>query len=94
MGLNAQAVCDSNGRFLDIAIQFPASTADCLAFEGMKLHKRLLAGLLKPSLCLFGDNAYLKLELNFYGYAVFGKWFVYKRKRQLQLFSLAVENKH
>jgi hypothetical protein len=59
MGLNAQAVCDLYGRFLDIAIQFPASTADCLAFEGMDLHKRLQTGLLKPGLCLFGDNAYL-----------------------------------
>ena len=59
MGLNAQAVCDSKGRFLDIAIQFPGSTADCLAFEGMDLFMKLRKGLLKEGLCLFGDNAYL-----------------------------------
>lgn len=58
-GLNCQAVCDSRGRFLDISILFPASTADCLAFEGMTLHRRLKDGLLAPGLCLFGDNAYL-----------------------------------
>ena len=59
MRLNAQAVCDSKGRFLDIAIQFPGSTADCLEFEGMDLFMKLRQGLLKERLCLFGDNAYL-----------------------------------
>jgi hypothetical protein len=58
-GLNCQAVTDSRGRFLDISIMFPGSTADCLAFEGMHLHERLKNGLLASGLCLFGDNAYL-----------------------------------
>jgi hypothetical protein len=58
-GLNCQAICDSKGRFLDISILFPGSTADCLAFEGMALYKQLQDGLLAPGLCLFGDNAYM-----------------------------------
>ena len=58
-GLNCQAICDADGRFLDFSIIFPGSTADCLAFEGMTLHRRLQEGLLAPGLTLFGDNAYL-----------------------------------
>lgn len=59
-GLNCQAVCDSEKRFLDISIQFPGSTADCIAFEGMDLYRRLREdNFLKDGLCLFGDNAYL-----------------------------------
>jgi hypothetical protein len=58
-GLNCQAVCDANGRFLDISILFPGSTADCIAFEGATLYQRLKDGLLAPGLSLFGDNAYL-----------------------------------
>ena len=58
-GLNCQAICDSNGRFLDISLLYPGSTADCLAFEGMGLYRKLEDGLLAPGLCLFGDNAYL-----------------------------------
>jgi hypothetical protein len=58
-GLNCQAVCDADGRFLDISILFPGSTADCIAFEGSTLYQRLKDGLLAPGLSLFGDNAYL-----------------------------------
>ena len=58
-GLNCQAVCDVRGRILDMAIQYPGSTSDILAFEGMSLYDRLEDGLLAPGLCLFGDNAYL-----------------------------------
>lgn len=58
-GLNCQAVCDAEGRFLDFSILYPGSTADCLAFEGMAVYKRLEDGLLAPGLCIFGDNAYL-----------------------------------
>jgi len=58
-GLNCQAVCDARGRILDMAIQYPGSTSDILAFEGMSLYDRLEDGLLAPGLCLFGDNAYL-----------------------------------
>ncbi len=58
-GLNCQAVCDVRGRILDISIQYPGSTLDCLAFKGMSLFQRLEQGILDPSLCIFGDNAYL-----------------------------------
>ena len=58
-GLNCQAVCDVRGRFLDISIIFPASTSDCLAFEGSSLFEKLRSGILAPGLCLFGDNAYI-----------------------------------
>lgn len=58
-GLNCQAVCDVNGKILDLSIVYPGSTSDCLAFEGMSLFQKLEAGILAPGLCLFGDNAYL-----------------------------------
>lgn len=58
-GLNCQAICDADGRFLDLSILYPGSTADCLAFEGMAIYKKLEDGMLAPGLCLFGDNAYL-----------------------------------
>ncbi len=58
-GLNCQAVCDSQGKFLEVSIAYPGSTSDCLAFEGMSLYARLHRGLLAPGLCRFGDNAYL-----------------------------------
>lgn len=58
-GLNCQAVCDSQGHFIDFSILFPDSMADCLAFEGMSLHQRLQEGLLASGLSLFGNNAYL-----------------------------------
>jgi hypothetical protein len=58
-GLNCQAVCDVRGQILDISIQYPGCTSDCLAFEGMTLHQKLEEGILAPGLCIFGDNAYL-----------------------------------
>jgi DDE superfamily endonuclease len=58
-GLNCQAVCDVRGKFLDIAINYPGSTSDCLAFEGMSLFEKLERNILEKGLCLFGDNAYL-----------------------------------
>jgi hypothetical protein len=54
-----KAVCDSQGKFLEMSILYPGSTSDCLAFEGICLFTRLEGGLLAPSLSLFGDNAYL-----------------------------------
>ena len=58
-GLNCQASCNADGRFLDLSILYPGSTADCLAFEGMSVYQELENGLLAPGFCLFGDNAYL-----------------------------------
>lgn len=58
-GLNCQAVVDCRGRFLDVSVMFPASTSDCLAFEGSSLFGKLERGLLADGLCIFGDNAYV-----------------------------------
>jgi hypothetical protein len=47
-GLNCQAACDARSRILDMAIQYPGSTSDILAFEGMTLCDRMEDGLLAP----------------------------------------------
>jgi hypothetical protein len=57
--LNCQAVCNACGRIPDMAIRYPGSTSDILAFKCMSLYDRLEDGLLAPSLCLFGNIAYL-----------------------------------
>lgn len=58
-GLNMQAVCDSQGRFLDVSIQYGGASSDLIAFESSELHRKLVDGLLAEGLCLFGDNAYM-----------------------------------
>ena len=59
-GLNMQAVCDHNGKFLDVSIMYGGSSSDLLAFEASDLyHKLKNHSLLAPGLCLFGDNAYI-----------------------------------
>jgi DDE superfamily endonuclease len=60
-GLNMQAVCDANGRCLDVYIGCPGSASDYYSFDGSPLKKMIeQPGLLYPGLCsLFGDNAYL-----------------------------------
>jgi hypothetical protein len=58
--MNCQAVCNVDGKFLDISIVYPpGSTSDCLAFEAMSLFRHLEDLLLAPSLCLFSDNTYI-----------------------------------
>jgi hypothetical protein len=58
-GLNCQAVCDANGRFLEISICMRGASSNCFAFEHSTLYKRMEDGILAEDLCLFGDNAYL-----------------------------------
>ena len=58
-GLNCQAVSDVRGRILDISIGYGGSSSDLLAFESSDLHHRCEDGLMKNSVVLFGDNAYL-----------------------------------
>jgi len=58
-GVNLQAVCDSEGRFLDIYIGHPASTADYLCFKMSSLYKKLEAGILDAGLVLFGNAVYV-----------------------------------
>ena len=59
-GLNFQAVCDHESRFLDISILYGAACSDLLAFENSSLKAKLeRAGFLADGLCIFGDNAYM-----------------------------------
>jgi hypothetical protein len=59
-GLNMQATCDHEKRFLDIYLKHPASTSDYLAFCSSPLFCSLESeGFMKSGLCIFGDNAYV-----------------------------------
>ena len=59
-GLNMQAVCDAQRRFLDIDINHPGATSDYMVFMQSSLrHKLESEGFLVSGLALFGDNAYL-----------------------------------
>jgi hypothetical protein len=58
-GLNCQAICDAQGKFLDISMMYPGATSDVLAFESSTIYSDLADGVLAPGLCLFGDNAYI-----------------------------------
>ena len=59
-GLNLQAICDSEYRFLDLSIIFGGACSDLLAFEASPIRQRLGSdNFLAPGLCIFGDNAYV-----------------------------------
>ena len=59
-GLNLQAVCDAERRFLSLSILYGASASDLLSFEASDLRIILQReGYLANGLCLFGDNAYV-----------------------------------
>ena len=59
-GLNLQAICDAERRFLDISILFGASASDLLAFESSPIRVKMDSpNFVAPGLCLFGDNAYI-----------------------------------
>jgi hypothetical protein len=59
-GLNLQGTCDSDGRFLDVAIGHPASTSDYLFFSTSAFKTKLeTPGFLAKGLCIFGNNAYV-----------------------------------
>jgi DDE superfamily endonuclease len=59
-GLNMQATCDHNKKFLDIYLKHPASTSDYLSFCSSPLfHQLEEENFMKPGLCIFGDNAYV-----------------------------------
>ncbi len=76
-----QAVCDIHGRFLEMSIICGGLSSDLVAFEGSALKKCLDVGVLAPDLCLFGDK----------NTSIHILWWLHKR--QLQLFSLPIENK-
>ena len=58
-GLNIQAVCDVNRRFLYVFIGCPGAMSDYLVFLLSPLKHKLDAGLLKKDFCIFGNNAYV-----------------------------------
>jgi hypothetical protein len=59
-GFNMQAICDSEGRFLEVWITSPASASDYITYITSPFYQNLKApGFLKPGLALFGDNAYV-----------------------------------
>jgi DDE superfamily endonuclease len=62
-GLNLQATCDANRRFLDIYIHHPGATSDFLSFQTSSLKTKLeQPNFLHPNLCIFGDNAYVNTK--------------------------------
>jgi DDE superfamily endonuclease len=59
-GLNMQATCDAEGKFMEVSISHPASTSDFLAFSTSTFMKQIeTPGFLAPGLCIFGDAAYV-----------------------------------
>ena len=59
-GLNMQAICDHQRRFIYIDISHPASTSDYLSFGTSSICKLLESpGFLAPGLTIYGDNAYV-----------------------------------
>jgi hypothetical protein len=62
-GLNMQAICDSDGTFLDVEIAFPGATSDFYAFQNSEIKELLETDdFLCDGLCLFGDNAYVNTQ--------------------------------
>ena len=59
-GLNMQAICDDQRRFIDVNISHPVSTLDYLAFGTSKINSKLEEPVfLCKGLCIYGDNAYM-----------------------------------
>jgi hypothetical protein len=60
-GLNLQAVCDANRRFIDLSILNPGSASDYLSFVTSELYRSLSSkpDFLKAGLTIYGDNAYI-----------------------------------
>ena len=65
IGMNLQAICDHELRFIDIDIDVsrPASTSDYLTFCTSSILSNLTKdNFLKPGFCLYGDNAYINTK--------------------------------
>ena len=59
-GLNFQAICDAEGRFLDVFIGNPTSTSDFLSFTTSPIYFKLdVPNFLAKGLSIFGDSAYV-----------------------------------
>ena len=58
-GFNMQAICDYNGRFLEVWIGNPASSSDFISFIRSSMYEKLSKpDFLAKGLVIFGDNAY------------------------------------
>lgn len=60
-GVNVQATCDSDKRFIDFDISFPASTSDTLAWLGTQVYQACVQEMLPKIFHFIGDNAYPEL---------------------------------
>ena len=62
-GMNMQAVCDNEKRFIDIDISKTGSTSDYMVFCTSSLLQKLQTqGFLKKVLTLYGDAAYVNCD--------------------------------
>ena len=66
-GLNCQAVSDVRGRILDLSIELPGASSDCIVFERSDLYERL-EGVLHNSLTAIDAH-----ERQFFD-KLFGDW--------------------
>ena len=59
-GLNMQALCDHNGKFLEVWIGNPASSSDFMSFMRSSMYYKINQPcFLKDGLVIFGDCAYV-----------------------------------
>lgn len=63
-GLNLQAVCDHERRFLEFSMTNPGAASDFISFYVSELNARISTAdeahpFIKPGLSIFGDNAYV-----------------------------------
>jgi hypothetical protein len=60
-GLNMQAICDANRRFLDVYVGHPGSASDYTVWLDSPIREKIekTPGFLRPGLVIYGDNAYV-----------------------------------
>jgi hypothetical protein len=60
-GLNMQAICDANRRFLDVYVGHPGSASDYTMWLESPICQLVekTPGFLRPGLVIYGDNAYV-----------------------------------
>lgn len=55
--LNVQAICDTNGVFLDVCAEWPGSVHDSRIFRNSEIHTQFMNGRFQPTY-LLGDGGY------------------------------------
>jgi hypothetical protein len=62
-GWNLQAICDSQGKFLEVWMKFPGAASDYIALLRSDFYQQLSRdGFLHPLLAIYGDNAYVSTD--------------------------------